>query len=107
MEDICDRDGNGSLQELHLENQNLPKGHALVFEPDSLESLRYTLRVLNISGNNILNIDGILSTCHATLHKLDASNNSIKSLDTSANNSHAPAGNLRFPYRQLDIMKGF
>ncbi|NXO23844.1 PPR42 phosphatase, partial [Cisticola juncidis] len=41
------------LRELHIENQHLPLGKKLVFDPVSLNALAKSLSVLNISNNNI------------------------------------------------------
>ncbi|XP_009993896.1 PREDICTED: protein phosphatase 1 regulatory subunit 42 [Chaetura pelagica] len=41
------------LRELHLESQNLPPGEKLLFDPRTLSSLAKSLSVLNISNNNI------------------------------------------------------
>ncbi|XP_063249098.1 protein phosphatase 1 regulatory subunit 42 isoform X2 [Prinia subflava] len=41
------------LRELHIENQHLPVGKKLVFDPVSLNALAKSLSVLNISNNNI------------------------------------------------------
>ncbi|KAK7504009.1 hypothetical protein BaRGS_00004741, partial [Batillaria attramentaria] len=41
------------LQELHVENQRLPPGEQLLFDPRSLLALSSHLEVLNISGNNL------------------------------------------------------
>ncbi|NXW75095.1 PPR42 phosphatase, partial [Hirundo rustica] len=43
----------GGLRELHIENQHLPPGEKLLFDPVSLNSLAKSLSVLNISNNNI------------------------------------------------------
>ncbi|NXO39442.1 PPR42 phosphatase, partial [Locustella ochotensis] len=43
----------GELKELHIENQHLPDGEKLLFDPVSLNSLAKSLSVLNISNNNI------------------------------------------------------
>jgi len=101
LEDLCCSDGEGSLQELHIENQELPAGMPLVFEPEALESLRFTIRVINISGNNIQTVDNILQTCYKTLHKLDASDNRIKELNVNTDEGTE----LRFPYLQKVIFK--
>lgn len=101
IEDLCNTDGEGSLQELHIENQELPTGMPLVFEPEALESLRFTIRIINISGNNIQTVDNILQTCHRTLQKIDASNNRIKSLNTM----NEDGGQVRFPYLKQIIFK--
>ncbi|PAA77177.1 hypothetical protein BOX15_Mlig000410g1 [Macrostomum lignano] len=42
-----------SLQELHVENQRLPPGEKLLFDPRSLLSLGSCLQVLCVSGNSI------------------------------------------------------
>ncbi|KAL8572246.1 hypothetical protein ACOMHN_022483 [Nucella lapillus] len=41
------------LQELHVENQHLPPGEQLLFDPRSLQALSGHLEVLNVSGNNL------------------------------------------------------
>ncbi|KFP72153.1 Protein phosphatase 1 regulatory subunit 42, partial [Acanthisitta chloris] len=41
------------MRELHIESQHLPLGEKLVFDPVSLRSLAKSLSVLNISNNNI------------------------------------------------------
>ncbi|KFW12293.1 Protein phosphatase 1 regulatory subunit 42, partial [Eurypyga helias] len=41
------------IRELHIESQHLPLGEKLLFDPRSLRSLAKSLSVLNISGNNI------------------------------------------------------
>ncbi|XP_027556435.1 protein phosphatase 1 regulatory subunit 42 isoform X3 [Neopelma chrysocephalum] len=43
----------GEIRELHIENQHLPPGEKLLFDPISLRSLAKSLSVLNISNNNI------------------------------------------------------
>ncbi|NXM72219.1 PPR42 phosphatase, partial [Serilophus lunatus] len=43
----------GELRELHIESQHLPLGEKLLFDPVSLRSLAKSLSVLNISNNNI------------------------------------------------------
>ncbi|KAF4803164.1 COP9 signalosome complex subunit 5 [Turdus rufiventris] len=43
----------GELRELHVESQHLPVGEKLLFDPVSLNSLAKSLSVLNISNNNI------------------------------------------------------
>lgn len=100
VEDLCCRDGNGSLQELHIENQQLPSGMPLVFEPEALDSLRFTIKIINISGNNVQTVDNILRSCHKTLEKLDASNNLIKSVNIEQQEQL-----LRFPRLQQIILK--
>ncbi|KFV51141.1 Protein phosphatase 1 regulatory subunit 42, partial [Tyto alba] len=41
------------IRELHVESQRLPLGEKLLFDPRSLRSLAKSLSVLNISNNNI------------------------------------------------------
>ncbi|XP_013027959.2 protein phosphatase 1 regulatory subunit 42 isoform X2 [Anser cygnoides] len=41
------------IRELHIESQHLPLGEKLLFDPRSLRSLAKSLSVLNISNNNI------------------------------------------------------
>ncbi|XP_068018611.1 protein phosphatase 1 regulatory subunit 42 [Melanerpes formicivorus] len=46
-------DKTDKIRELHIESQRLPLGEKLVFDPRSLRSLAKSLTVLNISNNNI------------------------------------------------------
>ncbi|NXG81119.1 PPR42 phosphatase, partial [Baryphthengus martii] len=41
------------IRELHIESQHLPPGEKLLFDPRSLRSMAKSLSVLNISNNNI------------------------------------------------------
>ncbi|XP_045159126.1 protein phosphatase 1 regulatory subunit 42-like isoform X14 [Mercenaria mercenaria] len=41
------------LQELHVENQALPPGEKLLFDPRSIRAISGSLKVLNVSGNNL------------------------------------------------------
>jgi len=64
-----------NLLELHLESQKLEKGEKLHIEPESLSALKW-LQVLNISNNNIDNLDfvrnlGELRTLRCQDNKLD------------------------------------
>ncbi|XP_065062535.1 protein phosphatase 1 regulatory subunit 42-like [Rhopilema esculentum] len=45
-----------SLSELHVENQHLPPGESLLFDPRTIESLSKSLTVLNVSGNNLTEV---------------------------------------------------
>ncbi|NXS41625.1 PPR42 phosphatase, partial [Balaeniceps rex] len=45
--------GGNCITELHIESQHLPLGEKLLFDPRSLRSLAKSLSVLNISNNNI------------------------------------------------------
>ncbi|NWH77094.1 PPR42 phosphatase, partial [Piaya cayana] len=46
-------DKSEEIRELHIENQHLPCGEKLLFDPRTLRSLAKSLSVLNISNNNI------------------------------------------------------
>ncbi|KAM9308385.1 protein phosphatase 1 regulatory subunit 42 [Gastrophryne carolinensis] len=46
-------EGLHELRELHIENQHIPPGEKLLFDPRTLQSLAKSLCVLNISNNNI------------------------------------------------------
>ncbi|KAM5280874.1 LOW QUALITY PROTEIN: protein phosphatase 1 regulatory subunit 42 [Ctenodactylus gundi] len=46
-------EGLEELRELHVENQRLPLGEKLLFDPRTLRSLAKSLSILNISNNNI------------------------------------------------------
>ncbi|NXN16747.1 PPR42 phosphatase, partial [Indicator maculatus] len=46
-------DKTDKIRELHIESQRLPLGEKLVFDPRSLRSLAKSLTMLNISNNNI------------------------------------------------------
>ncbi|NXY82565.1 PPR42 phosphatase, partial [Alcedo cyanopectus] len=47
------------IRELHIESQHLPPGEKLLFDPRSLEALAKSLSVLNISNNNIDELEGL------------------------------------------------
>ena len=74
-----------NLLELHLESQKLEKGEKLHIEPESLSALKW-LQVLNISNNNIDNLDfvknlGELRTLRCQDNKLDnVSNNHLRNI---------------------------
>ncbi|KFO91326.1 Protein phosphatase 1 regulatory subunit 42, partial [Buceros rhinoceros silvestris] len=53
------------LRELHIESQHLPRGERLQFDPRSLRALAKSLSVLNISNNNIDELEDL-----AVLEKL-------------------------------------
>ncbi|XP_053914979.1 protein phosphatase 1 regulatory subunit 42 isoform X1 [Cuculus canorus] len=46
-------DKSEEIRELHIESQHLPRGEKLLFDPRTLRSLAKSLSVLNISNNNI------------------------------------------------------
>lgn len=93
-----EQDYDPKLKELHLESQNLPPGHSLIFDPQCLSNLAYSLQVLNISSNNITSVEPILETCHKSLDKFYASNNNIKTLDLNEK--------ITFPYLSVVHLKG-
>ncbi|NXH39752.1 PPR42 phosphatase, partial [Dicaeum eximium] len=68
----------GELRELHIESQHLPLGEKLLFDPVSLNSLAKSLSVLNISNNNIDELEelGVLEK----LSYLKAVDNQLKHL---------------------------
>ena len=63
-----------NLLELHLESQLLEKGEKLHVEPESLAALKW-LQVLNISNNNIDNLDFVRNL--AELRTLRCADNNI------------------------------
>lgn len=62
-----------NLEELHIENQKLPLGEKLIFEPRTLLALSKKLNVLNIAGNSLDSLSEIGSL--QSLQNLIASNN--------------------------------
>lgn len=69
------------LQELHIENQILPPGEKLLFDPRSLKAIALSLKVLNVSGNNldsIRDLEGLRSVSHFTA--IDNQLNDMKEL---------------------------
>ncbi|CAF1125586.1 unnamed protein product [Rotaria sordida] len=66
------------LKEIYIENQRLPEGEKLVFEPRTLQCLSHVLEVLNVSGNNL---DSLVElSCLQKLEELTASNNNLENL---------------------------
>lgn len=49
------------LEELHVARQRLPAFASLQFDPNSLRSIAHSLKVLNVSGNNIINLQQFLN----------------------------------------------
>jgi len=67
-----------SLRELHIEDQLLPAGEKLVFDPRCIIGLSGSLEVLNVAGNRI---DDLGDLCHLqSIHTLNLSNNFIRSM---------------------------
>ncbi|CAH1283935.1 unnamed protein product [Diabrotica balteata] len=68
-----------SLEELHIEKQNLPDGIALCFDPRSIASLSKTLQILNISQNKIPSFSNLSS--FTEMISIDASNCGLDDLE--------------------------
>lgn len=66
------------LNELQIENQVLPSGEKLIFDPRTLASLVHSLTILNIAGNNLDTISEIGSL--KNLEDLNASNNLLNDM---------------------------
>ncbi|CAF1414225.1 unnamed protein product [Rotaria sordida] len=66
------------LTEIYAENQHLPEGEKLVFEPRTLQCLSNVLEILNVSGNNL---DSLVELgCLEKLQELTANNNNLENL---------------------------
>lgn len=66
------------LSELQVENQELPSGEKLIFDPRTLSNLVHSLTILNISGNNLDTLSEIGSL--KNLKDLNASNNLLNDM---------------------------
>ncbi|XP_067831975.1 protein phosphatase 1 regulatory subunit 42 [Heptranchias perlo] len=71
-------EGLTELRELHLENQRLPLGEKLLFDPRTLQSLKKSLCVLNIKKNNIDEIKEL--SCLGNLNQFMAEDNQIRDI---------------------------
>ncbi|XP_078254823.1 protein phosphatase 1 regulatory subunit 42 isoform X4 [Rhinoraja longicauda] len=71
-------EGLTELRELHLENQRLPLGEKLLFDPRTLQSLKKSLIVLNIKKNNIDEIKEL--ACLENLNQFMAEENQIHNI---------------------------
>ena len=67
-----------SLKELHVENQKLPAGEKMLFDPRTLMCLSQSLHVLNISGNGIDSIKDL--SCLKCLTQLSCKDNKLGSM---------------------------
>ncbi|XP_056640909.1 protein phosphatase 1 regulatory subunit 42-like [Diorhabda sublineata] len=67
-----------NLEELHIENQNMPDGTALCFDPRSLLKLSRTLQILNISYNKIVSFASLSPLIELT--SIDASHCKLNDL---------------------------
>ncbi|XP_068241386.1 protein phosphatase 1 regulatory subunit 42-like [Palaemon carinicauda] len=47
------------LEELHIQNQRLPPGDALVLDPHALTTVQTTLRILDVSGNRLMEMGAV------------------------------------------------
>ncbi|CAF3147545.1 unnamed protein product [Rotaria socialis] len=66
------------LSEVYAENQRLPEGEKLLFEPRTLQCLSSVLEILNVSGNNLdslVELSGL-----EKLQELAANNNNLDNL---------------------------
>ncbi|NXS53781.1 PPR42 phosphatase, partial [Brachypteracias leptosomus] len=66
------------IRELHIQSQHLPLGEKLLFDPRSLESLAKSLSVLNISNNNIDELEQLAVL--ENLSSLTAADNQLQHL---------------------------
>jgi len=66
------------LEELHLENQMLPPGEMLVFDPRTIRVLSQTLTVLNVAGNRLEDLRDIAGL--RRLGALNISSNFVRNL---------------------------
>jgi len=66
------------LEELHIEDQKLPPGETLVFDPRSLRGIKNSLQILNVSGNRVEEVLGLVQL--RGLRQLNLSNNFVRSL---------------------------
>nr|XP_032810786.1 protein phosphatase 1 regulatory subunit 42 isoform X3 [Petromyzon marinus] len=69
------------LTELHLENQHLPPGEKLLFDPRCLSTLAGSLCVLNVSGNGLEELQEL--TCLSHMMQFMACENQLTDLQTS------------------------
>ncbi|EZA51092.1 Leucine-rich repeat-containing protein [Ooceraea biroi] len=67
------------LQELHIENQRIPSGESLCFEPRSALTLSMCLKGLDISGNKMTSLKDLVG--FHELNILEAKNNLIGDMD--------------------------
>jgi len=70
--EACDR-----LKELHVEQQQLPPGEKIVFDPRSLRGISESLEVLNVSGDRLESLDELTPLVH--LRHLMANDNYLES----------------------------
>ena len=66
------------LKELHVENQKLPTGEKMLFDPRTLMCLSQSLLVLNISGNGVDSVNEL--ACLKSLTQLITKDNKLTSM---------------------------
>ena len=66
------------LKELHVENQKLPTGEKMLFDPRTLMCLSQSLLVLNISGNGVDSVNEL--ACLRSLTQLITKDNKLTSM---------------------------
>ncbi|NWH67132.1 PPR42 phosphatase, partial [Geococcyx californianus] len=71
-------DKSEDIRELHIESQHLPFGEKLLFDPRSLRALAKSLSVLNISNNNINELEEL--TVLENLTYLRAADNQLQDM---------------------------
>eukprot|EP00105_Crassostrea_gigas_P016017 XP_011433228.1 PREDICTED: protein phosphatase 1 regulatory subunit 42 isoform X2 [Crassostrea gigas] len=86
-----------NLQELHIENQRMPPGEKLLFDPRTMRAISSSLQVLNIAGNNLDSIRDI--ECLRNLYQLHANDNLLTDMKELA---HVIGGMFRL--WRLDLM---
>lgn len=67
-----------NLQELHIENQRLPPGEKLLFDPRTIRSLSRSLQMLNVSGNNLNSISDL--ECLILMQQFNAGDNQLSDM---------------------------
>ncbi|EEB13797.1 Lumican, putative [Pediculus humanus corporis] len=71
-------EGMKNLSELHLENQRLPQGETLFFDPRTISHLSQSLKILNLANNNIDSVSPLENL--TALTKLIIDGNKLKNV---------------------------
>ena len=71
-------EGMKNLSELHLENQRLPQGETLFFDPRTISHLNQSLKILNLANNNIDSVSPLENL--TALTKLIIDGNKLKNV---------------------------
>ncbi|XP_069127972.1 protein phosphatase 1 regulatory subunit 42-like isoform X5 [Argopecten irradians] len=85
------------LQELHVENQRLPPGEKLLFDPRSLKGIAMSLQVLNVSGNGLDSVRDMIGL--RNISQFMANDNELSDMKDLAHNF----GNWPYLWR-LELM---